>query len=121
MEFIDSLVNQHDDLVSLGCFSLIEGAVLYSSFAFLKHFQTRGKNKLLNVVRGINFSVRDENFHCVAGSWLFRSLRDERLKDIPSYRHDLRSEEHTSELQSLMRNSYAFLCLKKKKQQKQKQ
>src|SRR3546814_5054325 len=25
-----------------------------------------------------------------------------------------RSEEHTSELQSLMRNSYAFFCLKKK-------
>src|SRR3546814_3339805 len=29
-----------------------------------------------------------------------------------------RSEEHTSELQSLMRNSYAVFCLKKKKTQK---
>src|SRR3546814_4932416 len=29
----------------------------------------------------------------------------------------LRSEEHTSELQSLMRISYAVFCLKKKKQQ----
>src|SRR3546814_1582466 len=28
-----------------------------------------------------------------------------------------RSEEHTSELQSLMRNSYAVFCLKKKKYQ----
>src|SRR3546814_8720811 len=28
--------------------------------------------------------------------------------------HDARSEEHTSELQSLMRISYAVLCLKKK-------
>src|SRR3546814_3598761 len=28
---------------------------------------------------------------------------------------DIRSEEHTSELQSLMRNSYAVFCLKKKK------
>src|SRR3546814_10047387 len=28
---------------------------------------------------------------------------------------ETRSEEHTSELQSLMRNSYAVLCLKKKK------
>src|SRR3546814_3735668 len=34
--------------------------------------------------------------------------RDERLAD-------LRSEEHTSELQSLMRISYAVFCLKKKK------
>src|SRR3546814_10435002 len=29
-----------------------------------------------------------------------------------------RSEEHTSELQSLMRNSYAVFCLKKKKKAK---
>src|SRR3546814_5190022 len=29
-------------------------------------------------------------------------------------RGDRRSEEHTSELQSLMRNSYAVFCLKKK-------
>src|SRR3546814_2106249 len=40
----------------------------------------------------------------------------------PSSRHDhkTRSEEHTSELQSLMRISYAVFCLKKKnKKQKQ--
>src|SRR3546814_6197673 len=30
-----------------------------------------------------------------------------------------RSEEHTSELQSLMRNSYAVFCLKKKKEHHQ--
>src|SRR3546814_2580957 len=41
--------------------------------------------------------------------------------DYGSYRDDgvtysnERSEEHTSELQSLMRNSYAVFCLKKKK------
>src|SRR3546814_7969970 len=28
---------------------------------------------------------------------------------------DIRSEEHTSEIQSLMRNSYAVFCLKKKR------
>src|SRR3546814_4248290 len=33
----------------------------------------------------------------------------------------LRSEEHTSELQSLMRISYAVFCLKKKKQDRQTQ
>src|SRR3546814_16672741 len=40
------------------------------------------------------------------------------LSGIPSValqRSPLRSEEHTSELQSLMRISYAGLCLKKKK------
>src|SRR3546814_7043060 len=34
---------------------------------------------------------------------------------------DHRSEEHTSELQSLMRNSYAVFCLKKKKERIQQQ
>src|SRR3546814_5495623 len=33
----------------------------------------------------------------------------------PSVSRTLRSEEHTSELQSLMRISYAVFCLKKKK------
>src|SRR3546814_10556412 len=33
---------------------------------------------------------------------------------------DFRSEEHTSELQSLMRISYAVFCLKKKKKKKKK-
>src|SRR3546814_6332169 len=37
--------------------------------------------------------------------------------DIPSTGPG-RSEEHTSELQSLMRISYAVFCLKKKKKQK---
>src|SRR3546814_9442836 len=36
-------------------------------------------------------------------------------------RSDHRSEEHTSELQSLMRISYAVFCLKKKKKTKENQ
>src|SRR3546814_10200529 len=41
-----------------------------------------------------------------------------RLKDIVREPDVVRSEEHTSELQSLMRISYAVFCLKKKKKQK---
>lgn len=74
MEHIDAIINDPDDLVSLAGFSMVEGVVLYSSFAFLKHFQSLGKNKLINVVRGINFSVRDENLHSIAGAWTFREL-----------------------------------------------
>src|SRR3546814_2808452 len=39
------------------------------------------------------------------------------LLGVPAFR-DLRSEEHTSELQSLMRISYAVFCLKKKNKEK---
>src|SRR3546814_5569769 len=39
-------------------------------------------------------------------------------RPIPAGRKRRRSEEHTSELQSLMRISYAVFCLKKKKNKK---
>src|SRR3546814_3386933 len=38
-----------------------------------------------------------------------------RLAGVPLTQLRLRSEEHTSELHSLMRSSYAVFCLKKKK------
>src|SRR3546814_12740354 len=37
------------------------------------------------------------------------------LKAVAAVNGEIRSEEHTSELQSLMRISYAVFCLKKKK------
>src|SRR3546814_6356146 len=42
-------------------------------------------------------------------------------KDLRPIVRTVRSEEHTSELQSLMRISYAVFCLKKKKKKKKKQ
>src|SRR3546814_4809661 len=56
--------------------------------------------------------------------WL-RQFTQETLAPLVALNRDLvtealaRSEEHTSELQSLMRISYAVFCLKKKKTQKQ--
>src|SRR3546814_10325341 len=39
---------------------------------------------------------------------------------VDGWHGDTRSEEHTSELQSLMRTSYAVFCLKKKKTNRRK-
>src|SRR3546814_8916816 len=51
-------------------------------------------------------------------------LRDKRFSAVALLRNvdfvGVRSEEHTSELQSLMRISYAVFCLKKKKKTKHK-
>src|SRR3546814_6564099 len=56
------------------------------------------------------------------GACLHGRLRHPRLPDRAEPQPDLqglwRSEEHTSELQSLMRISYAVFCLKKKKNTK---
>jgi Ribonucleotide reductase, beta subunit len=43
VEFLESSIADKDDLRALGCFTFGEGAILYSSFAFLKHFQSQGK------------------------------------------------------------------------------
>src|SRR3546814_7868209 len=48
-----------------------------------------------------------------AGLPVIQTLRN--LLDTGDVLTDIRSEEHTSELQSLMRISYAVFCLKKKK------
>src|SRR3546814_6037971 len=49
------------------------------------------------------------------GRWGEQSLRNVLEQAGLSPHADFRSEEHTSELQSLMRISYAVFCLKKKK------
>src|SRR3546814_8695751 len=40
--------------------------------------------------------------------------KQQRYAALAGQFYEMRSEEHTSELQSLMRNSYAVFCLKKK-------
>lgn len=72
IDFIDDTTKSQDDMYALGVFSMIEGAILYSNFAYLKHFQSEGKNKLTNVVRGLNFSLRDESLHAAASAWCFK-------------------------------------------------
>src|SRR3546814_2379652 len=44
----------------------------------------------------------------------FENMGAQMVREVASRTSDIRSEEHTSELQSLMRNSYAVFCLKKK-------
>src|SRR3546814_3693506 len=62
--------------------------------------------------------------HRVVGPVLFRKLADRAVDQLVvaavevAVDQVVRSEEHTSELQSLMRLSYAVFCLKKKKNKK---
>src|SRR3546814_3976650 len=55
------------------------------------------------------------------GKSIFWKEKEAVAAQLSRWRSDLiRSEEHTSELQSLMRISYAVFCLKKKKKQQHK-
>src|SRR3546814_2014190 len=64
---------------------------------------------------GVDFARRGE----VVADRLFHRDAAFGAGDVrgPQALRDRRSEEHTSELQSLMRISYAVFCLKKKKKQ----
>lgn len=97
MEFIDSVINHPDDLVSIAGFSMVEGVILYSSFAFLKHFQSLGKNKLVNVVAGINSSAIDEDLHCQAAAYCFKELNKQMQIGVEKFRdieYDIQNLAH---------------------------
>src|SRR3546814_2947355 len=66
-----------------------------------------------------------ERWDVACDLWSVTSYKRLREEALAAERHnrlhpDGRSEEHTSELQSLMRISYAVFCLKKKKKQQKK-
>src|SRR3546814_2330472 len=65
-----------------------------------------GDDMVSGFIAAYAFRARQNEEIDLFGNGLFRDTTDTRA---------VRSEEHTSELQSLMRISYAVFCLKKKK------
>src|SRR3546814_7005964 len=77
-----------------------------SEFVGLQHLMDRSQADLVAGSIKVCFSL---------------SFRDVGFADFACRRYEpRRSEEQTSELQSLMRSSYAVFCLKKKKRKKKK-
>src|SRR3546814_9191226 len=70
---------------------------------------------LLDQARG-EAATAEDVVHDIGGVVVWIVARDDFLAER---HHRLRSEENTSELHSLMRISYAVLCLKKKNKNKQ--
>src|SRR3546814_2651393 len=75
-----------------------------------------------SAVRALRYTLKDRGYLAMAGRLSTRLSYPRRnsatpKRKRPRSRKGGRSEEHTSELQSLMRISYAVFCLKKKKKQ----
>src|SRR3546814_3639047 len=70
--------------------------------------------KLYSVIRAPRVSEKTARLQEISNQYAFEVAKTATKADIK------RSEEHTSELQSLMRISYAVFCLKKKKKKQQK-
>src|SRR3546814_5471931 len=81
------------------------------------HWQIRSENLCRSDIMVIS-SMSIIPISATAGAFFSRSFAMARVGCLtlaPKDRDGRRSEEHTSELQSLMRISYAVFCLKKKK------
>lgn len=63
-----------DILTTLATFAMIEGVVLYSSFALLKSFQANGHNKIPNIITGVDYVSVDEQIHLEGAAALFATL-----------------------------------------------
>src|SRR3546814_9453311 len=81
----------------------------------LRRRRSRGRRQRLPSRR---LPRRAGRLRCAPARREFETRRRARRTDRRGL--DARSEEHTSELQSLMRISYAVFCLKKKKSEQQK-
>lgn len=79
--FVEGILNHPNDMISLGGFSFVEGAILYSAFGFLKGFQANGRNDIKATVSGIQYSLVEEGLHSVAAATTYRHLEKECLED----------------------------------------
>src|SRR3546814_2724363 len=91
---------------------LLAGRMAWISIAENEHYE------LLSESNRVNLTLVPPRRGWIVdryGKPLANNKTDFRVDIIPDrLHHKERSEEHTSELQSLMRNSYAVFCLKKK-------
>jgi len=63
VKWLGSVLGQEDKILATIIFSMTETALLFSSFAILKSFQSNGYNLLPVIVRGTNQSAIDEDLH----------------------------------------------------------
>src|SRR3546814_5525029 len=74
---------------------------------------TAGLSAVIPIYQGGEPAARIRQAQAIEGQTLEQAVGTERSV-VAQTRSAFRSEEHTSELQSLMRISYAVFCLKKK-------
>src|SRR3546814_6302404 len=80
-------------------------------------FYQRVKNAIFSFIGFNQNGVSTSSFKNIDATRQYGAELIAEARDWPVEGLDIRSEEHTSELQSLMRISYAVFCLKKKSTQ----
>src|SRR3546814_6071831 len=95
----------------------LSAAMMFSACTTAGQFWHESEKKVSKVKSPFSPRTASSSSASSFGGWppTWSSARISEVNSCP-----IRSEEHTSELQSLMRISYAVFCLKKKKQQTRK-
>src|SRR3546814_7060475 len=96
--------------VDPGRFTAIELAKARQAFAVLEAIPTTSR-----LGTALSLAIEATGQHRWHAGIVLHSAAAETVLTSERGKGLTRSEEHTSELQSLMRNSYAVFCLKKKK------
>lgn len=77
--YVHECADSEDPLLFTASLTLLEGANLFSLLGFFKGFNARGHNFMPHFVSGIDGSAKDENYHSLASSYLFRQCKEERI------------------------------------------
>lgn len=77
VEWLGSIMDDKDKVLSTIIFSMTETALLFSSFAILKSFQSNGYNLLPVIVRGTNQSAIDEDLHGIISAEIINTYYSE--------------------------------------------
>src|SRR3546814_10732483 len=110
--------------------TIFPSTTLFRSVRILNFWDRRGRQRVTDGDGRYEFSVAADSYNEFGykryirtgrvvdgrphGNWIIEFLFGDGKEKSAGYEY--RSEEHTYELQSLMRNSYAVFCLKNKKQ-----
>src|SRR3546814_8402156 len=110
------LLQRAERLIRIGCSRGVDG--LTQPILPICGERRETRFPLVGIVRTARVDAEESAFDEIARH--HRPVLLEKRIDVPTHQHLPRSEEHTSELQSLMRISYAVFCLKKKKKKHKK-
>lgn len=103
-DWIGRLLNSEDEILGVIIFSMIETAILFSSFAILKSFQSNGYNLIPVIARGTNQSAIDEDLHGIISAEIINTYYNElgtTLKeDITRYNQVLKAVEYAFDHES---------------------
>ena len=77
-DWLNSLLNnKEDEILGVIIFSMTETALLFSSFAIFKSFQSNGYNLIPVIARGTNQSAIDEDLHGIISAEIINTYYEE--------------------------------------------